>query len=246
MAKKFSGIGSSYFFINVIVFLFASISQSVYQCLPGRNPYFFYTCNGVIPPKNEPIKFNYFLSCSFVLTFVVYVAVLVKIKIYEYKDPIPTLSLAVSQNETTVTNKFYSAIYSLNASLANLTTLALSLSLALPFVGLLNVLNQADPGTLGQFPFYQLAFVYEHIMPAVLHGAILIFYFNGQPHMRKTLCSKVRDMIQKFYHWQVGRFKKMAIVSQFKILNFCLMSNNLFNFTRNLRFRKDVFYLLKC
>jgi hypothetical protein len=167
------------------------LSQLVYQLLPGRNAYFFYTCSGILPEPAQPIKFNYSLSLAFISTFLVYIIVFVKIKLYELRDPLPTVSLEVSKLESRISNKFYSV---LNNSLANLTTLATSLTLTTPFIGLLNVLNSTDPLKLGTFPFYFLIDIYQHLLPAILHGVILIFYYKNQHHMRKTVYNQFRTI----------------------------------------------------
>ena len=193
--KSPGGLNDSFwhFYINAAVALFASTSQFVYQQLPGRNAYHFYTCSGTLPDKTQPIKFNYFLTFSFLSTLAVYIVVLVKIKLYDLKDPIPTISLEVAlSSELTASNKFYAV---LNNSLASFTTLATSLTIALPFIGLLNVLNATDPMKLGTFPYNHLIDFYQQVLPAILHGTILILYFKNQPHMRKTVSNKLRSIL---------------------------------------------------
>jgi hypothetical protein len=83
-----------------------------------------------------------------------------------------------------------------NSQLANLSTIALGLSLLLPCLALLNVLNYADPKKLDIPPYKYLVNVYQHFQPAILHAFILLSYFKGQRDMRKTIWNEFRRLIK--------------------------------------------------
>ena len=182
------------FFINLITVTHASIWQFVYQFLPGRNAYFYYLCVGELPSNSETVKFNYFLSFSLILTISIYIIVLIKMKLYEMKDPIPTVSLEVSGGGNHLPSLISQIIK--NSQLANLSTIALGLSLLLPCLALLNVLNYADPKKLDIPPYKYLVNVYQHFQPAILHAFILLSYFKGQRDMRKTIGNEFRRLIK--------------------------------------------------
>ena len=177
------------FFINLTIVIVSSLSQFVYQFLPGRNAYNYYLCMGVLPSNSEAVKFNYCLSFSLILAISVYAFVLIKIKLYEMKDPIPTVSLEVSGGIPSMVSQIF------KNSLASLSTIALGLSLLLPLLALLNILNYADSQKLESYPYKYLVNVYQHFQPAVLHAFILIFYFKGQRRMRKTILNELRRLL---------------------------------------------------
>ena len=176
------------FFINLTISAVACFSQFVYQFLPGRNAFFYYMCIGTFPSDKESIKFNYFLSFNLILTIIIYIIVMIKMKIYACKDPIITVSVITREREKhppPICNPILNDI-------ADLTTLAFGLSLMPPFFGMLNTLNYADPKDLGTSPYNHLVIIYQHIQPALVHGFILGFYFKGQPNMRKYIWNKMK------------------------------------------------------
>ena len=73
------------FFVNLNSAFLAGLSQVTFQFLPGRNPYIFYICSGQISDPNKPVKVNFPLQCSFLITILIYSVVLVKIKLYNSK-----------------------------------------------------------------------------------------------------------------------------------------------------------------
>ena len=60
------------FFVNILITILATLSQIVFFCLPGKNPYFYYMCTGEDPTSLGKAKVNYTFQSSFAVLFFVY------------------------------------------------------------------------------------------------------------------------------------------------------------------------------
>jgi hypothetical protein len=141
------------FFFNFAAGILSLLSQIVFQHLPGKNPYLYYLCCNLNPPSSKKPKLNVPLQATFVLTFLVYLYVLVKVNVVRRKH-----FLNEANDNNAAREKVKSAV-------SKFGILALILATLVPVPILSSMLNSVDPQKLGKYPFYHLIQAHLHLLP---------------------------------------------------------------------------------
>jgi len=105
------------------------LGQVTFQALPGRNQIIFYICSGnnLHLVWHQKYKVNYQFVVISALTLFVYIAVLIKVKIFKRKEStLPTISSQINKSEAK--NNKWASISIEKQSLMDLVSVAISLS----------------------------------------------------------------------------------------------------------------------
>ena len=182
------------FFVNLNIAFLAGLSQVTFQFLPGRNPYIFYICSGQISDPDKPAKVNYPLHCSFLITFVIYSFVLVKIKLYNSKFRKSAAVVLITGNHSFDPVKMGPQIKN---ALANFATLACILMTVAPIVAITLFLNGVKPDKLWSDPYYQWVQFHQHILPFLGTGLLTASYYISHQKMRETMYREIKSLLHQ-------------------------------------------------
>ena len=115
------------FFVNLATFVNAATWQISHQLTNGYNRHIYYLCCGKLPDPSVKNKMNYSLTLLMVLSPIVFIFVTVKIRLYKSKVTLfPVIS---APNKKPLPS---SVGLLLQASLADLVTVAIALLIAVP------------------------------------------------------------------------------------------------------------------
>ena len=184
------------FFVNLVVAILAAISQFTFQFLPGRNPYIFYVCSGKMSDPSKPVKVNYPLQCSFLITVLIYLVVLVKKKLYNSKILKFAAVAPIMSNNCILPTKMGPHMKN---TLANFVTLACILITVGPVVGISSVLNGVNPDKLGSDPYYQWVQFHQHLCPFLGTALLTASYYISHRKMRETIYREVKSIFHPFH-----------------------------------------------
>ena len=159
------------------------LSQTIFQMLPGKNPYLFYICCNQDPRHQGKVKLNIPFQLSFAATFIIYVFVLIRIKLYKMKHLSETNDTALGKN--------------LKSAMASIVGLALALATVAPAVMVSAFLNATDPEQLGNFPYYHLIQIHQHVIPFLATAMLTANSFVSNPKLRKTVLRQIQTISPK-------------------------------------------------
>ena len=115
------------FFVNLATFVNALVWQITHQLTNGYNRHIYYICCGTLPNPDVKNKMNYSLNLLMVLSPMVFIAVIVKIRLYKNKIGAP------SDHENFHSNSLPSSVgLLLQTSLADLVTVGIGLLIVVP------------------------------------------------------------------------------------------------------------------
>lgn len=73
-------------FVNLAIFVNAAVFQISIFCLPGKITYIYYVCSNGNPDKEMNVVTNYPFIMTFILTFLIYICVIIVEKIYKIRE----------------------------------------------------------------------------------------------------------------------------------------------------------------
>ena len=174
-------------FVNLTLILMASISQFVFQFLPGKNPYYYYICCGRNPKLGHLTKVNHIAQLILICSFIVYVFVVFRIKCHEakyWKAKVVPIMLGSSKKNNTSTS---TVGQNLKNALSNLITIAVGFITLLPIIYVAAVLNTAPPEILGTYPYYELVQFHLHGCPFMLCLIFVVTHFVNNKKLREVM-----------------------------------------------------------
>ena len=188
----------------------------LYCSFSGRNNITFLICNGSDPStdQHKPIKKNRPLEVAFAATVVVYIFVFVKVKKYEKKEILPTVSATVSAAvdigrsnlglKKHLPEFLNSVLFQKSQNLIDLSTICSILTFFTPLILLVVYLGKVSTLTkLDTFPNYFLADFLQFYLTSIWHVTILCKIFSKSDSMSKVVKREVIRMGLKY-----GQFLK--------------------------------------
>ena len=169
------------FFINASMFLNSSLSQFVYYILPGKNPYNYYICRQTIPSPGLTIKINFGFFTPLVVSLVVYLYVVFKIRHYKLKI-LPGKVEKMGQD----------------VNLSNLTTLAIAFLTIVPIVTVAFILYLAPFEKLKTYPYNYLIQFHIHFSPFLIGLTFVIGHFMSSKRLRDTMGREVNQIVNLY------------------------------------------------
>ena len=191
--KSPAGLNDNFWhhFININITFLASLSQIAFLILPGKFPFTYYVCTGTDPRQINGNKHNVLFVLSIIANLIVYIFVFVKIKMFKLKDPVPALTVSAVEPSHSIQALLGSI---LNTTLADFTTMAVGISFGIIFQSLIGILSSADTEKLGIYPYKIIYHTFQHLIPLMMHGLILLYYFKRHKKMRKAVWVKILQL----------------------------------------------------
>ena len=106
---------------------------------------------------------------------------------FKLKDPVPALTVSAVEPSHSIQALLGSI---LNTTLADFTTMAVGISFGIIFQSLIGILSSADTEKLGIYPYKIIYHTFQHLIPLMMHGLILLYYFKRHKKMRKAVWVK--------------------------------------------------------
>jgi hypothetical protein len=179
------------FYINMNKALLITISQFIYQFLPGRNPYHYYLCCGEDPTHLGKTKINYTLYISILSLLFIYLYVLLKKQFYISKEAFPTLSNTIGNQNQPLPSSIGNIVKTM---LATYATLATSVMAVLPLVFVSLILNSTPPNKLSTFPYYDLVQFHSHVCPFIITSFLTLSYYTSNKKLRTAALRKLKEI----------------------------------------------------
>jgi hypothetical protein len=178
-------------YINMNKALLITMSQFIYQFLPGRNPYSYYLCCGKNPSGLGKTKINYTLYISILSLLFIYLYVLLKKKFYISKEVIPTISTQIGGQNKSLPSSLGNIVKTMMATYA---TLATSVMAVLPLVFVSLILNFTPPENLAIFPYYDLVQFHSHVCPFIITSFLTLSYYTSNKKLRTAAFKKLKEI----------------------------------------------------
>lgn len=115
------------FFVNLATFFNTATWQITHQLTNGYNRHIYYLCCGKLPDPTVKNNINYSLTFLTILSPMVFIVALVKIKIYKKKED--SFPVNVTSQHKSLPSPL---VLSYKTSLANLVTVAIGLFIVVP------------------------------------------------------------------------------------------------------------------
>jgi len=174
------------------VVLFSCIFNFSLLFLPQKYSFYYYACADINPAVNQHLKKNLFAQIEILLTLLIYVVIIIRIKIFKAKNTLDVVSNS-GQNPKSPRFLLYRMEKETISDMAGSLVVIISASLYVTLQMKVNTITTSEANT---YPYYLYLYSY-HFTVAALNKFILssVYYARHAP-MRKKLWSVLKD---KFY-----------------------------------------------
>jgi len=170
-------------YLNSLFFLIASLSQIVFQMLPGKSPYVFYVCSRKFPTPNSTQKINFPKYLAIGISIITYLFVQGRIKFFLSKNPLTAWKMESNLRNTVKT------------TLANLSNLIVGLISLFPTIIIANTLNNI-PFEQFSHPIVLLLIDFQSfIMPPLCLLIVFFAYFSNHKKLKRAMAEKVTTLV---------------------------------------------------
>ena len=176
------------FIINAAALFLSLIFQFAFQFLPGKKPYMFYQCSNPEESVGEPVLQNIQLYLVIVVSLTVFIAVHLRIKLYQLKF----LRIDYPAERERIEKITRSTLASF------FTMFSVLILFAVGALGSFS-LNRIDPPLITKFPYYQLALLHQHFLFLSVTGQLVLSYFVSNAKLRESVYREMKFQLQKFH-----------------------------------------------
>ena len=181
------------FFINLVSTFGPLLSEIVFTILPGKPPMNFYVCKGTYSTSLDLLKpkKDYPLFAAIALSFLFYIFVLVRVKVFK-KNIIEPSSVPVTPLNQVVVDCH---------AMANLETIGQSVFTFLPLSIAYSIINRIPLEQLASFPNYFLVHFLHHGISLLWNIVAIIIFLSKSKAMWIAIFREFSDLIKKLRDW---------------------------------------------
>ena len=178
------------FYFNLNIGLLNFISQFVYQTIPGKKSYLYYICSDKNPLPTDQRKINYFYQFVFIVTVMIYIIVVCKVKFFNQTDLV--VLFTAQDNPSNWLAK------TLRSSLANVMILTLTLLSLASASAFSIIINNIESEKLLLSPYYDFVQVHIHLIPLACGIFLAGSYYKDNVKLRQTVYREVKSWFSQF------------------------------------------------
>ena len=146
--------------------------------LTGRQPFNYFFCTGknpnLVEDQDQVVRRNYVMSSSILLSIIIYILVIVRIKVFKKQDHL--LTEFDNMESKSLTD------YLINIFVILFSILHLALILKI---------NSLDLSKVRKFPNYIYVYYQHMLMPSVFNISLTLLYYARNVSLRETVLRKI-------------------------------------------------------